>query len=408
MSTVKNSILTLFDDNVTGAISAADMRVFVEAIFDSKENTVHVFDKLSELVDYRNDTETVYPIEKFDIICITDANNTAQVTERGVYIALKQSPGESDVFKVADDGYDEFLLTGETGQLISLDSDQKLVWIDQIPGYFIEGTDTIENILAKRPDQQGPVWIASNTDTTVEVPGEEGDGYSWDGDSWTNIGPMRGPEGDVVEVAFASQYEVDAGYSENKAVSPKTLRHSSWINGKEDKLGNPLHNGDMVVSDTTGQRSWETPVRDMGDLHNVDLTGLLPASFLKWNGYLWVPELLDTAFVKEFLDLEDTPDNYLGAGGQVVTVALQADRLVFRNLSIRELTDVADVTPINGQILVWQSGQWVPQDKPTTQAGISQTRPINQPIGTEYFDTTLGRPIWFNGSNWVDALGAIV
>ena len=51
MDAIKNSILALFDDNITGAISAADMRIFVETIFDSKENTIHVFEKLTEIDD---------------------------------------------------------------------------------------------------------------------------------------------------------------------------------------------------------------------------------------------------------------------------------------------------------------------------------------------------------------------
>ena len=29
-------------------------------------------------------------------------------------------------------------------------------------------------------------------------------------------------------------------------------------------------------------------------------------------------------------------------------------------------------------------------------------------IGVSYFDTTLGRPIWWNGTNWVDATGTTV
>lgn len=36
--------------------------------------------------------------------------------------------------------------------------------------------------------------------------------------------------------------------------------------------------------------------------------------------------------------------------------------------------------------------------------GSSSERPINVPIGFEYFDTTLGRPIWFTGSGWEAAI----
>lgn len=40
--------------------------------------------------------------------------------------------------------------------------------------------------------------------------------------------------------------------------------------------------------------------------------------------------------------------------------------------------------------------------------GSSSGRPTNAVIGEAYFDTTLGKPIWFNGTNWVDATGATV
>lgn len=40
--------------------------------------------------------------------------------------------------------------------------------------------------------------------------------------------------------------------------------------------------------------------------------------------------------------------------------------------------------------------------------GTTAARPVNPPTGFAYFDTDLGRPIWFKGSSsgWVDATGA--
>ena len=35
----------------------------------------------------------------------------------------------------------------------------------------------------------------------------------------------------------------------------------------------------------------------------------------------------------------------------------------------------------------------------------TNNRPQNPIIGQCYFDTTLNKPVWFNGSVWVDALG---
>jgi hypothetical protein len=42
-------------------------------------------------------------------------------------------------------------------------------------------------------------------------------------------------------------------------------------------------------------------------------------------------------------------------------------------------------------------------------AGATTERPINRiQLGQMYFDTTLGIPIWWDGTNWVDATGTTV
>lgn len=42
------------------------------------------------------------------------------------------------------------------------------------------------------------------------------------------------------------------------------------------------------------------------------------------------------------------------------------------------------------------------------QGGITLNRPATPEDYEFYFDTTLGQPIWFDGSNWVDATGTTV
>ena len=39
-------------------------------------------------------------------------------------------------------------------------------------------------------------------------------------------------------------------------------------------------------------------------------------------------------------------------------------------------------------------------------AGPTADRPTSPPTGTMFFDTDLGKPVWYNGSGWVDATGA--
>jgi hypothetical protein len=43
------------------------------------------------------------------------------------------------------------------------------------------------------------------------------------------------------------------------------------------------------------------------------------------------------------------------------------------------------------------------------QSGTTAQRPVKGLfIGRSYFDTDLGRPIWYQGVHWVDAAGAVV
>ena len=39
------------------------------------------------------------------------------------------------------------------------------------------------------------------------------------------------------------------------------------------------------------------------------------------------------------------------------------------------------------------------------RADTTANRPTATGVGQIYFDTTLGRPIWWNGTTWVDATG---
>ena len=42
-------------------------------------------------------------------------------------------------------------------------------------------------------------------------------------------------------------------------------------------------------------------------------------------------------------------------------------------------------------------------------SGTTANRPTDRvQIGQYYFDTTIGRPIWYNGTNWINAAGTVV
>ena len=41
-------------------------------------------------------------------------------------------------------------------------------------------------------------------------------------------------------------------------------------------------------------------------------------------------------------------------------------------------------------------------------AGATSERPTLKPPGYMYFDTTLGKPIWYTGTSWIDSTGSNV
>jgi hypothetical protein len=49
------------------------------------------------------------------------------------------------------------------------------------------------------------------------------------------------------------------------------------------------------------------------------------------------------------------------------------------------------------------------QNVTVPESGTTVNRPTERlQIGQYYFDTTLGRPIWYNGTNWINAAGTVV
>lgn len=47
-------------------------------------------------------------------------------------------------------------------------------------------------------------------------------------------------------------------------------------------------------------------------------------------------------------------------------------------------------------------------DALTPASGTTARRPTTKTVGYQYYDTTLGKPIWWNGTVWKDAAGVTV
>lgn len=66
-----------------------------------------------------------------------------------------------------------------------------------------------------------------------------------------------------------------------------------------------------------------------------------------------------------------------------------------------------------GKMIYWNGSSWVDADgfiSDSLRVGTTEQRPTSANIvsGFQYFDTTLGKPIFFNGTKWVDATGVVV
>lgn len=64
-----------------------------------------------------------------------------------------------------------------------------------------------------------------------------------------------------------------------------------------------------------------------------------------------------------------------------------------------------------GKMIFWNGSRWVDADgfiSDSLRVGTTEQRPTSANIasGFQYFDTTLGKPIFYNGTKWVDATGA--
>lgn len=80
-NTLKDQILTLFPDNNNKEISAADMRIFVNAIFDNKEEIVI---KAIDAADMRDQRAKIF---ESSVVLITHAGD-----ESGVYVSRANNP----------------------------------------------------------------------------------------------------------------------------------------------------------------------------------------------------------------------------------------------------------------------------------------------------------------------------
>lgn len=97
-----------------------------------------------------------------------------------------------------------------------------------------------------------------------------------------------------------------------------------------------------------------------------------------------------------------------GSGKGIRTRNLNADHTGYSQPHCGEYLERYFDT-VNNVMVTYNGSSWVDENgnpSGTKYSGTTANRPSNVVVGTKYFDTTLGKPIWYKGSNiWVDASG---
>lgn len=138
-------------------------------------------------------------------------------------------------------------------------------------------------------------------------------------------------------------------------------------------------NNEVLAYDTT-TNNWRAKtfvqggLTSINDLPDVDTATVTPSvnNVLLWNGFLWIPG--------------NAPQSVLSVNGLIGAVSLNADNInetgnrfyftrnrlltELQTISIKELSDVSDTQPSNGQTLVWSNNQWTPQSVSSGGGGL--------------------------------------
>jgi len=151
----------------------------------------------------------------------------------------------------------------------------------------------------------------------------------------------------IFAAATANQYlylNANVAVSESLTVGGNTVL--TTVTG-EAALGNPGTNGWVLSSTTVGVRSWIPAggALALDDLTDVNAPAPNDNDVLSWDTATskWIP-VVDTGAIS-FVDLDDVPANYAGAGGKVVKVNAGATGLEFvaGGAGVASFNDLDDV-----------------------------------------------------------------
>lgn len=111
----------------------------------------------------------------------------------------------------------------------------------------------------------------------------------------------------------------------------------------------------------------------------------------------------------KFTQLTDTPSAFVA--NKFLRVNPTGDALVLVDVSFLNLSDTPASLTANKWFKVNATGDGIVEVNaplPEGTADVTANRPTSPMIGQFFKDTTLGIPIWWDGTNWINHLGATV
>ncbi len=253
-----------------------------------------------------------------------------------------------------------------------------------------------------------------NVGTSTETIHETGIGTAWNDkknafEIYTN-GRIRAPELTTTLIDH-SRSLVTKEYVDACCEGSDSGSGIQYLNDLTDVTITSSQDEDYLQWDSASSMWINKPLKlnSIDDLADVDTTTNTPITedYLKWDGVNWVPETPQTLSIDELNDVDTTTsipaiDDYLKWDGNNWIPATP------QYIEIDNISDVDTSTtdPTDGQVLKWDGVNWVPQN--IEISGTSANRPSSPYVGQMYFDTDLAKPIWYTGSDWVDAVGNIV
>lgn len=192
-------------------------------------------------------------------------------------------------------------------------------------------------------------------------------------------------------------------YIEQLYTCQHILYTSNLLSHGSGKESNP--SGHIIYLDSTGGSSDNANIRFLGNNYQISSSyqGSVVVMIAKCNDVVFSSE--KPRAVKNWCSITDTTSTIKPKFVDYDFTGVPATGLSASNSTRIMCIDTNQKTVIAG---LGGTLEYNFREMAVISFGTTASRPTVSTIGYPYFDTTLGKPIWWNGTNWKDATGATV